>query len=37
MPSGIFVLDFYRTQLSHGKEGRDETHEMIGDTAPAFS
>jgi predicted DNA-binding ribbon-helix-helix protein len=33
----LFVLDFYRTQLSHGKEGRDETHEMIGDTAPAFS
>jgi predicted DNA-binding ribbon-helix-helix protein len=33
----LFVLDFYRTQLSHGKEGRDETHEMIGHTAPAFS
>jgi hypothetical protein len=33
----LFVLDFYRTQLSYGKEGRDETHQMIGDTAPAFS
>jgi hypothetical protein len=31
------VLDFYRTQLSHGKEGRDRTHETIGFTAPAFS
>ena len=33
----LFVLEFYRTQLSHGKEGRDATHEMIGYTAPAFS
>jgi predicted DNA-binding ribbon-helix-helix protein len=33
----LFVLEFYRTQLSHGKERRDGTHEMIGDTAPAFS
>jgi predicted DNA-binding ribbon-helix-helix protein len=33
----LFVLEFYRTQLSHGKEGRDGTHEMIGYTAPAFS
>ena len=33
----LFVLDFYRTQLSHGKEGRDETYEMIVHTAPVFS
>ena len=33
----LFVLEFYRTQLAHGKEGRDGTHEMIGYTAPAFS
>jgi predicted DNA-binding ribbon-helix-helix protein len=33
----LFVLEFYRTQLFHGKEGRDATHEMIGYTAPAFS
>jgi predicted DNA-binding ribbon-helix-helix protein len=33
----LFVLNFYRTQLSLGKEGRDETREMIGHTAPAFS
>jgi predicted DNA-binding ribbon-helix-helix protein len=26
----LFVLDFYRTQLSDGKEGRDRTHETIG-------
>jgi predicted DNA-binding ribbon-helix-helix protein len=32
----LFVLDFYRIQLSHGKEGRNETHEMIGHTAPSF-
>jgi len=31
------VLDFYRTQLSHGKEGHDGTREMIDYTAPAFS
>src|SRR5262245_429299 len=24
----LFVLEFYRTQLSHGKERRDGTHEM---------
>jgi predicted DNA-binding ribbon-helix-helix protein len=33
----LFVLEFYRSQLSRGKEGRDRTHEMIGDTASAFS
>src|SRR5262249_41421853 len=33
----FFVLDFYRTQLSPGKDGRDRTHETIGFTAPAFS
>jgi predicted DNA-binding ribbon-helix-helix protein len=33
----LFVLDFYRTQLSHGKEGHDGTREMIDYTAPAFS
>ena len=33
----LFVLEFYRTQLSRGKERRDGTHEMIGFTAPAFS
>jgi predicted DNA-binding ribbon-helix-helix protein len=33
----LFVLEYYRTQLSHGKAGRYGTHEMIGDTAPAFS
>jgi predicted DNA-binding ribbon-helix-helix protein len=33
----LFVLDFYRTQLCHVKEGRDGTHEMIGHTASAFS
>jgi predicted DNA-binding ribbon-helix-helix protein len=33
----LFVLDFYRNQLSHGKEARDGTHEMIGYTPPAFS
>ena len=33
----LFVLEFYRTQLSHGKAGRDRTHETIGFTAPAFS
>jgi predicted DNA-binding ribbon-helix-helix protein len=33
----LFVLEFYRTQLSHRKEARDGTHEMIGYTAPAFS
>ena len=33
----LFVLDFYRTQLSHPKGGRDGNEEMIGDTAPAFS
>ena len=32
----LFVLDFYRTQLSHPKEGRDENHEIIGYAAPAF-
>jgi predicted DNA-binding ribbon-helix-helix protein len=32
----LFVLDFYRTQLSHQKGGRDGNQEMIGDTAPAF-
>ena len=33
----LFVLDFYRAQLSHGKEGRDRAHEAIGFTPPAFS
>ena len=32
----LFVLDFYRTQLSHPKGGRDGNQEMIGGTAPAF-
>ena len=32
----LFVLDFYRTQLSHQKGGHAGNHEMIGDTAPAF-
>jgi predicted DNA-binding ribbon-helix-helix protein len=30
----LFVLEFYRIQLSQGKEGRDGTREMIGYTAP---
>jgi predicted DNA-binding ribbon-helix-helix protein len=33
----LFVLDFYRTELSHVKEGRAGTHEVIGYTTPAFS
>ena len=33
----LFVLDFYRSQLSHGKEGRDRTHDTTSFTAPAFS
>ena len=33
----LLVLDFYRTQLSHGKEGRDRTHETIGFTPAASS
>ena len=33
----LFVLDFYRIQLSYGKEGRDGTHDMIGHTARAFA
>ena len=33
----LFVLDFYRTQLTHQKGGHAGNHEMIGDTAPAFS
>src|SRR5438046_9303934 len=33
----LCVLEFYRTQPSHGKEGHDGTHEMIGYTAPALS
>jgi predicted DNA-binding ribbon-helix-helix protein len=33
----LFVLDFYRTQLSQPKEGHAGNQEMIGDTAPAFS
>ena len=33
----LFVLDFYRTQLSHGKDRRDRTHETISFTPPAFS
>jgi len=31
----LFVLEFYRTQLSHGKEERDGTHEIMGYPAPA--
>jgi predicted DNA-binding ribbon-helix-helix protein len=33
----LFVLDFYRTQLSDFKEGCDATHGMIGGSAPAFT
>ena len=33
----LFVLDFFRTELSHVKEGREGAHEVIGYTAPAFS
>jgi predicted DNA-binding ribbon-helix-helix protein len=33
----LLVLDFYRSQLSHGKEGRDRTHDTTSFTAPAFS
>jgi predicted DNA-binding ribbon-helix-helix protein len=33
----LFVLEFYRTQLSHGKEKRDGTHEIMGYPAPALS
>ena len=32
----LFVLDFYRTQLSHSKGGHEGNHELIGGTAPAF-
>jgi predicted DNA-binding ribbon-helix-helix protein len=33
----LFVLDFFRTELSHVKERREGTHEVIGYSAPAFS
>jgi predicted DNA-binding ribbon-helix-helix protein len=33
----LFVLEFYRTQVSHGKEERDGTHETMGYPAPALS
>ena len=33
----LFVLDFYRHQLSDIKHGPDGTPEMTGGTAPAFS
>ena len=33
----LFVLDFYRNQLSRGKEERDGTHETMGYPAPALS
>jgi predicted DNA-binding ribbon-helix-helix protein len=33
----LFVLDFYRTQLSPAEEGRGGTHEMLGHTEPVFS
>ena len=33
----LFVLDFYRNQLSQAKEGRGGTHEMIGYPAPALA
>jgi hypothetical protein len=36
-PLRLFVLEFYRTQLSHGKAARDGTHEVINYTAPIFS
>src|SRR5262249_17444110 len=31
-----FVLEFYRIQSWHGKEGHDGTHEIAGYTAPLF-
>jgi predicted DNA-binding ribbon-helix-helix protein len=33
----LFVLEFYRTQLSQGKAARNGTHEVINYTAPIFS
>ena len=33
----LFVLDFYRNQLSQAKEGRNGIHEMIGYPAPALA
>ena len=33
----LFVLEFFRTELSHVKEGREGAYEVIGYTAPAFS
>jgi len=33
----LFVLDFYRTQRFHPKEGCDGNHETTGYTAAAFS
>jgi predicted DNA-binding ribbon-helix-helix protein len=33
----LFVLDFFRAELSHVKEGREGAYEVIGYTAPAFS
>jgi predicted DNA-binding ribbon-helix-helix protein len=33
----LFVLEFYRTQLSDGNKGRDGTREMIGHAGRGFS
>jgi predicted DNA-binding ribbon-helix-helix protein len=33
----LFVLDFYRAQLSNLKEERDTTHESLAGTASAFA
>jgi predicted DNA-binding ribbon-helix-helix protein len=33
----LFVLEFFRTELSHVKEGREGAYEVICYTAPAFS
>ena len=33
----LFVLDFYRAQLSGAKEGHDRTHEITAHTMHAYS
>ena len=33
----LFVLHFYRTQLSESKVGHNGAHEMMADTARAYS
>jgi predicted DNA-binding ribbon-helix-helix protein len=33
----LFVLDFYRNQLSAAKEEREGAHQMMGRTVPALS